>query len=96
MWLSQVEFRSSKHYPDTSSRENATFVRFGVQLDSGASRGVEPARDHPDARERGSTQRKQHLDEVPPRARPQRASEVCQPHLRQLDSRQALYVTRIV
>ena len=91
MWLSQVEFRSSKQ--DFFPRKRV-FRRFGVPLDSGASRGVEPARGHPDAGERGSTHRKQHLDEVPPRARPQRAPEVCQPHLRQPDSPRALDLTR--
>ena len=76
-------------------RENTLFVVATVQLDSGPSDLAEPVRGHPDAGERGGTQRKQHLDEDPPRAPLRRAPELPQQHRRQLDSRFFLNMTRI-
>ena len=57
---------------------------------------TEAVRGHPDAGERGGTQRKQHLDEDLPRAPLRRAPELPQPHRHRLDSRFLLNMTRIV
>ena len=73
MWLSQVELLSPKQ--TLVSRKQA-------KRDPGArprldlTQSAEPVRGDSDARARGSTQRKQHLDEDPPRARSPRVTEV--------------------
>ena len=59
---------------------------------------AEPVRGRPDAGARGGTQRKQHLDEDPPRAPLRRAPELPQQHRRPadlIDSRFFLNMTRI-
>ena len=93
MWLSQVEFESSKQ--SRSFRETKLLVLSRARLDSRPLDLAELVRGRPDAGARGGTQRKQHLDEDPPRAPLRRAPELPQQHRRRLDSRFFLNMTRI-
>ena len=76
-------------------RETKLLVLSRARLDSRRPDLAEPVRGRPDAGARGGTQRKQHLDEDPPRAPLRRAPELPQQHRRQLDSRFFLNMTRI-
>ena len=93
MWLSQVETWSPKH--TLVSRKQA-------KRDAGArprldlTQSAEPVRGDSDARARGSTQRKQHLDEDPPRARSPRVTEVSSTASRSLARLCAFNTTRAV
>ena len=92
MWLSQVD---SGVRSTTSFRETKLLVLSRARLDSRRPDLAEPVRGRPDAGARGGTQRKQHLDEDPPRAPLRRAPELPQHHRRRLDSRFFLNMTRI-
>ena len=76
--------------------EKKLLVLSRARLDSRPLDLAEPVRGRPDAGARGGTQRKQHLDEDPPRAPLRRAPELPQQHRRRLDSRFFLHMTRIV
>ena len=93
MWLSQVELLSPKQ--TLVSRKQA-------KRDPGArprldlTQSAEPVRGDSDARARGSTQRKQHLDEDPLRARSPRVTEVSSTASRSLARLCAFNTTRAV
>ena len=93
MWLSQIGLLSPKQ--TLVSRKQA-------KRDAGArprldlTQSAEPVRGDSDARARGSTQRKQHLDEDPLRARSPRVTEVSSTASRSLARLCAFNTTRAV
>ena len=93
MWLSQVETLSSKQTlvsRKQAKRDPGARPRFDL------TQSAEPVRGGSDARARGSTQRKQHLDEDPLRARSPRVTEVSSTASRSLARLSAFNMTRAV